>query len=608
MDVFQLFDWEHSLQAIQQLEVLLKCSVCNEIATDPQCLGRCDHFFCAECTGSLENGTCPVCKIPAPPCEMKPDRIISGLAASTKDLRKLLKGGHIDGTEAGLEAPSRALCTPERQIRPSNLLQNISTKSSLNCSSKFQPVNKSDINTSHRDNSKIEVKKISPNQGKIKNNMSNSKAGKKVKSASKQIGGKKSSGRKSPTNSSVTNFKPNKSCPSFPVTPDNKLLKLFDSSVLGKSPGTPIINKRNSKGETPLHVACIKGDSEKVLQLLKEGANPNTKDNAGWTPLHEACSHGFQNIAELLLKHGAIVDVPGGSNENPLHDAVTQGQVEVIKLLRTWGASDTARNLFGFTPRSLANLCVGVVELNSALDTPEDTTLQRPQVMTRLLDKIVLLGSGLSAENLRKLDNLAKLLRARVTSEFSMDVTHIIAHCTQERIVSQRTLKYMMGVVSGKWILSHTWMDDCLSQEQAVNPQPYEVIGSSHNSTSSAPAKARSHVEKMHPGLFNGCHMFLWGNFCEPYPNKKGLEAIIKAGGGTVLVREPNPESISEKEQTVPFYSDENSVLNSCSHYIIYQDGVVEPQLKYDMAHIKSLPLSWLFSCIDNFELVPPFK
>jgi hypothetical protein len=45
------------------------------------------------------------------------------------------------------------------------------------------------------------------------------------------------------------------------------------------------LQKRNARGESQLHVAAIKGDAEKVQSLLKEGANPNTKDNAGWTPL-----------------------------------------------------------------------------------------------------------------------------------------------------------------------------------------------------------------------------------------------------------------------------------------------------------------------------------
>ena len=43
-----------------------------------------------------------------------------------------------------------------------------------------------------------------------------------------------------------------------PVTPDVKRLKAVDLTILGVSPSTPSINKRNSKGETPLHVVCIK--------------------------------------------------------------------------------------------------------------------------------------------------------------------------------------------------------------------------------------------------------------------------------------------------------------------------------------------------------------
>lgn len=608
MDVLTLFHWDNTLAAIHQLEDLLKCSVCNEIATDPQCLGRCDHFFCSDCLERLENNTCSVCKLPSSPCEVQPDRIISGLVTSIKDLRKLIVGGHIDSVECGVEAPSSVLRTPEKQIRPSSFPQNISAKSSENWSLSC----KAD-STSHLTVGREKAERSAQSEGKIKNNINNNKVGKKVKAPARVSGGKNKiiGGRKSSTHSTVNNssIKLDRSFPTLPVTPDNKkLLKMFDSSALLKTPSTPLVNKRNTKGETSLHVACIKGDGEKVVQLLSEGANPNTKDNAGWTPLHEACSHGFHKIADLLLQHGAIVDVPGGSNENPLHDAVTQGQVEIIKLLRSWGASDTARNLSGHTPRSLASLCAGAEELNKALDTPEDTSLQRPPPMLPLVDKLVLLGSGLSSEQTKKLDNLARLLRARLVSHFSMEVSHVIAACSSERIVAQRGLKYMMAVVAGKWILSHTWMDACLSQELAVNPLHYEVLGSCNNSVSGVPVKARQNAEKMCPGLFNGCHMFLWGNFCNPYPSKKDVEALIKAGGGIVLAREPNPEGISEKEKTVPFYSDAEGLLSHCSHYIIYQEGSCEPQLKYDMAHIKSLPLSWLFSCVDHFHLVPPFK
>ncbi|XP_071550179.1 BRCA1-associated RING domain protein 1-like isoform X2 [Panulirus ornatus] len=543
---------------------------------------------------------------------MKPDRIISGLISATTDLKHLLNGGQIDSVEPGLEAPAFLPCTPERQIKSSKPLQDIIAKSS-NTSVKSRAVSENDTKINCVQETKTPLGRKGQNQGKIKKGgINNSKVGKKEKPVAKQSRTKSNTnGRKSPTTGALnkSNVKQDKGLETIPVTPDSKRsAKILDLSALGMSPSTPAINKRNTKGETPLHVACIKGDREKVLQQLEEGANPNSKDHAGWTPLHEACSHGFLGIAELLLQHGAIVDVPGENNENPLHDAVTHGQVEVIKLLRSWGASDTARNLYGHTPRSLASKCEGAEEINGALDTPVDTSLKRPQVMPPLLDKIVLLGSGLSTEQTKKLDSLAKVLRARVVSEFSPEVSHIITECTKDKVACQRTLKYMMGVVSGKWIISPSWVDECLSGELAVNPESHELCGSSLNTARGAPTQGRTNSNNMRPGLFNGCHMFILGNLSEPYPNKRDIEALIKAGGGTVLAREPNPESISEKERTVPFHSSPEGVLACCSHFIIYQEGISEPQLKYDMAHIKSLPLNWLLSCVDHYQLVPPFK
>ena len=41
------------------------------------------------------------------------------------------------------------------------------------------------------------------------------------------------------------------------------------------------IHRRNERGETPLHLACIKGDSAAVLNLLEQGADIDANDHAG---------------------------------------------------------------------------------------------------------------------------------------------------------------------------------------------------------------------------------------------------------------------------------------------------------------------------------------
>lgn len=99
--------------------------------------------------------------------------------------------------------------------------------------------------------------------------------------------------------------------------------------------------RRNEKGETQLHVACIDGSIEKVEKLIEDGHSPNVRDNCGWTPLHEAANHGFVDIARLLINAGANINDPGGpacKGVTPLHDAASCGNFSVMNLLIDKGA------------------------------------------------------------------------------------------------------------------------------------------------------------------------------------------------------------------------------------------------------------------------------
>ncbi|XP_065055412.1 uncharacterized protein LOC135683933 [Rhopilema esculentum] len=92
--------------------------------------------------------------------------------------------------------------------------------------------------------------------------------------------------------------------------------------------------KRNVKGETQLHVACIKDRPTDVKLLLLNGLDPNLKDNAGWTALHEASNHGHTTcVAELLKCKDLDVFATGLGGFSALHDAVANNQLAVAKLL-----------------------------------------------------------------------------------------------------------------------------------------------------------------------------------------------------------------------------------------------------------------------------------
>jgi len=113
------------------------------------------------------------------------------------------------------------------------------------------------------------------------------------------------------------------------------------------------------------------------------------------------------------------------------------------------------------------------------------------------------------------------------------------------------------------------------------------------------------------PGIFNGCHIYLAGvgatySFDNSKLTKADVVALIQSGNGVVLSREPDPENIPSEECTVPYHASCSSSLARCSHYIIYRTGKNEPKLKYNMAHIKSLSVQWLFDCMESFDLKEP--
>ena len=41
------------------------------------------------------------------------------------------------------------------------------------------------------------------------------------------------------------------------------------------------VHRRNERGETPLHVACIRGDTPLATSLIEQGAEVNATDHAG---------------------------------------------------------------------------------------------------------------------------------------------------------------------------------------------------------------------------------------------------------------------------------------------------------------------------------------
>ncbi|XP_066927679.1 BRCA1-associated RING domain protein 1-like isoform X1 [Clytia hemisphaerica] len=311
-------NFSRTKSALEKLLEKFKCNQCQKILSETCSFELCDHFFCRRCANSLvdDGKPCPKCNTVLWKEHMQEVHWVSEFLSVTNRIKNVMDGKPSESNDTVVE---KVVSSSDTTPKTFTKVQDVSTK-------EISVDKEEDATKTTRTPSSVTSEPL-----KTKRSSS---------SRRRTIAIKDSKRRKSSqeTKTSTTRSKKSDANEKTSKTPKKKKIQL---------------EKKNMKGETPLHVACIKGDSDRVKELLELGAKPNTKDFAGWTPLHEACNHGFTEVVELLLQHGAYVDdVAGDDMETPLHDAVSNNHIDVVKcLLKTANAPIGTRNGQGLLPK-----------------------------------------------------------------------------------------------------------------------------------------------------------------------------------------------------------------------------------------------------------------
>ena len=114
---------------------------------------------------------------------------------------------------------------------------------------------------------------------------------------------------------------------------------------------------KNSTERNALMMACERGNKEIAQLFVEKEAQVNSATQKGWTPLMLACnSYESENseLVELLLKHGAHRDSHTTDGWTPFMIACSRGHKKIVELLLENGAKFDTENADGNTPLLIA--------------------------------------------------------------------------------------------------------------------------------------------------------------------------------------------------------------------------------------------------------------
>nr|GEY36211.1 protein breast cancer susceptibility 1 homolog [Tanacetum cinerariifolium] len=139
-----------------------------------------------------------------------------------------------------------------------------------------------------------------------------------------------------------------------------------------------------------------------------------------------------------------------------------------------------------------------------------------------LFTKVVLCCSALTSTEKETIAMFEKLSGVTILKTWDSRVTHVIAS-VDENGACRRTLKYLMGVIEGKWILNIEWIKACLEVKKPVDEQLYEINLDIHG-FKGGPKLGRSRLLNKEPKLFNGMKFYFTGDFVASYKGQAPIK------------------------------------------------------------------------------------
>ncbi|EFA04146.2 uncharacterized protein LOC103313062 [Tribolium castaneum] len=142
--------------------------------------------------------------------------------------------------------------------------------------------------------------------------------------------------------------------------------------------------------------------------------------------------------------------------------------------------------------------------------------------------------SRISRDEVNALSALANKGLATYSGGFSPKVTHLVVSVNEQNYLKDHTIKYILAVAAGIWVVNFKWVQECLVKNAIVPEEPYEVLD-----IHGAAGPRRARLTRLTNPLLKGFKIHPAPPFLTT--TQKEVENVIKMLGGVVV---PAPECL----------------------------------------------------------------
>ncbi|XP_068715646.1 breast cancer type 1 susceptibility protein homolog isoform X2 [Montipora foliosa] len=201
-------------------------------------------------------------------------------------------------------------------------------------------------------------------------------------------------------------------------------------------------------------------------------------------------------------------------------------------------------------------------------------------------------ATRLSKQQLADTRALAEAYGGKLASEFNSKTSHVIMATDENMQVTRHsyTMKYLLGLSLGKWIVSHHWITACKQEKTLVPEVNYEVKGDSGLGQNSIPLKARKARAKKDALLFHEFSILCFGGFGTAV-TKDQLSQLLRFCGANVFSNLDSLKTTGMDHQKVV-------IIDKETHNNVDKIKALCRQL-----NTKAVSLEWVTDSIANYKV-----